>query len=51
VQGLSKRFLARFPRPENVEIEEGGRTQIFIAIGIVIVLVLIAAFVLVNILG
>ena len=51
VQGLSKRFLARFPRPENVEIEEGGRTQIFIAIGIVIALVLIAAFVLVNILG
>ena len=52
IQGLSKRFLARFPRPENVEIEEGtSRTQLFIAIGIVIVLVLIAAFVLVNILG
>ena len=52
VQGLSRRFLARFPRPENVEIEEGtSRTQLFIAIGIVIVLVLIAAFVLVNILG
>lgn len=52
IQGLSKRFLARFPRPENVEIEEGaGRTQLFIAIGIVVVLVLIAAFVLVNILS
>jgi len=52
VQGLSKRFIARFPRPENVEIEEGAnRTQLFIAIGIVIVLILIAAFVLVNILG
>jgi energy-coupling factor transport system substrate-specific component len=52
VQGLSKRFIARFPRPENVEIEEGtSRTQLYIAIGIVIVLVLIAAFVLVNILG
>ena len=52
IQGLSRRFLARFPRPENVEIEEGAsRTQLFIAISIVIVLVLIAAFVLVNILG
>jgi energy-coupling factor transport system substrate-specific component len=52
IQGLSKRFVARFPRPENVEIEEGaGRTQLYIAIGLVIVLVLIAAFVLVNILG
>ncbi len=52
VQGLSKRFLARFPRPENVEIEAGAsRTQLFIAIGLVIVLVLIAAFVLVNLLG
>jgi energy-coupling factor transport system substrate-specific component len=52
IQGLSKRFLARFPRPENVEIEEGAnRTQLFIAIGLVILLVLIAAFVLVNLLG
>jgi energy-coupling factor transport system substrate-specific component len=52
VQGLSKRFLARFPRPENVEIEEGAtRTQMYIAIGVVIALVLFAAFVLVRILG
>ena len=52
IQGLSKRFLARFPRPENVEIEEGAtRTQMFIAIGVVIALVLFAAFVLVKILG
>lgn len=51
VQGLSSRFLTRFPRPENVEIEEGaGRTQMYIAIGIVILLVLIAAFVLTRIL-
>jgi hypothetical protein len=35
-----------------VEIEEGtSRTQLFLAIGVVIVLVLIAAFVLVNILA
>jgi energy-coupling factor transport system substrate-specific component len=52
VQGLSKRFLARFPRPENVEVEEGAsRTQLLIAIAVVVVLVLIAAFVLVNFLG
>jgi energy-coupling factor transport system substrate-specific component len=52
IQGLSKRFLARFPRPENVEIEEGAtRTQMYIAIGVVIALVLFAAFVLVRILG
>jgi energy-coupling factor transport system substrate-specific component len=39
VQGLSTRFLARFPRPENVEVEEGvTRTQLFIAVGVVIVL-------------
>ncbi len=52
IQGLSRRFLARFPRPENVEVEAGAsRTQLFIAVGVVIVLVLIAAFVLVKILG
>ncbi len=52
VQGLSKRFLARFPRPENVEVEEGAsRTQLLIAIAVVVILVLIAAFVLVNFLG
>lgn len=51
VQGLSKRFVARFPRPENVEGEAGGRAQLFIAIGVVVVLVLFAAFMLRNILG
>lgn len=52
IQGLSRRFISRFPSPENVEIEGGSsRTQLFIAIGVVVVLVLIAAFVLVNILS
>jgi energy-coupling factor transport system substrate-specific component len=52
VQGLSKRFLARFPRPENVEIEGGAnQTQLYIAVGVVVVLVLFAAFMLKNILG
>lgn len=51
IQGLSTRFLARFPRPENVEVEKGAtRTQLYVAIGIVVVLVLIAAFVLTRIL-
>ena len=52
VQGLSRRFVARFPRPENVEIEGGAsQTQLYIAIGVVVLLVLFAAFVLRNILG
>jgi energy-coupling factor transport system substrate-specific component len=52
VQGLSKRFLARFPRPENVEMEGGAnQTQLYIAVGVVVVLVLFAAFMLKNILG
>jgi energy-coupling factor transport system substrate-specific component len=52
VQGLSKRFVARFPYPENVEIEAGAsQTQLYIAIGVVVLLVLFAAFMLRNILG
>ncbi len=52
VQGLSKRFIARFPRPENVETEGGAsQTQLYIAVGVVVVLVLFAAFMLRNILG
>jgi hypothetical protein len=52
VQGLSKRFLARFPRPENVEAEGGAnQTQLYIAVGVVVLLVLFAAFVLRNVLG
>src|SRR5512146_3316229 len=44
IQGLSGRFLARFPRPENVELEKKTtRTELWVAVGIVIVLVLIAA--------
>ncbi len=40
VQGLSTRFISRFPSPENVQTEAGiTRTQLFIAIGIVIVVI------------
>jgi energy-coupling factor transport system substrate-specific component len=43
IQGLSTRYLARFPRSENVEIEPGEtRTQILIAIAVVVVLVIIS---------
>ncbi len=52
IQGLSTRFLARFPRPENIEVERGAtRTQLWLAVGVVVVLVLIAAFVLTRILA
>src|SRR5512147_963797 len=52
VQGLSKRFIARFPRPENVEAEGGtSQTQLYIAVGVVVLLVLFAAFMLKNVLG
>jgi len=55
VQGLSRRFVARFPRPENVEAEDGAgganQTQLYIAVGVVVLLVLFAAFMLRNILG
>jgi len=51
-QGLSQRFLARFPRPENVAAEGGaGRTQLYAAIGVVILLVLFAAFMLRQLVG
>ncbi len=52
IQGLSPRFVARFPRPENVDLERGAtRAQLWIAIGVVIVLILIAAFILTRILA
>jgi energy-coupling factor transport system substrate-specific component len=51
VQGLSTRFLARFPHPENVSTEQGGKTELFIAVAVVVVLVLFAAFMLRNLMG
>ncbi len=40
VQGLSKRLVARFPRPENAEVEAGNsKTQIIIAIIVVVVVI------------
>lgn len=51
VQGLSNRFLARFPRPNNVSTEESSRTELYIAIGVIVVLILFAAFMLRMITG
>ncbi len=52
LQGLSARYLSRFPRPENVEVEEGSRnTQLILAVVVVVVLVAVAATVLGSLLG
>jgi energy-coupling factor transport system substrate-specific component len=50
IQGLSARFLARFPRPENVQVQEDiSRTQILIAVGIVIAVLALYILVVVKI--
>ncbi len=47
IQGLSRRFVARFPRPENVQTDGGtSRTQLVIALGVVVLLILFSVFVL-----
>jgi energy-coupling factor transport system substrate-specific component len=52
IQGLSKRFLARFPRAENVETDEKiSRNQLLIAVGVVVLLILFAIFLLRNLTG
>lgn len=47
IAGLSVRYLARFPRPENVSLEQQGdrRKQIIYAVVVIVVLVLIDAFI------
>lgn len=52
IGGLSVRYLARFPRPENVEIDKAQRSnQIIISIIVAVGLVLIYAYILVRLLG
>lgn len=52
VQGLPKRTIGGYPKPEQVETEDSGnKNQLYIAIGVVVLLVLFAAFMLRNILG
>lgn len=42
VQGLPKRLIARFPRPENAEVEAGGNSTTQIIIALVVVAIVIA---------
>jgi energy-coupling factor transport system substrate-specific component len=53
IQGLSVRYVARFPRSENVMVEKKAaqNTQLIIAIAIAAVLIIIAATVLVSLLA
>jgi energy-coupling factor transport system substrate-specific component len=52
IQGLPKRTIGGFPHPERVETEgQTNQTQLYIAVGVVVLLVVFAAFMLRNILG
>lgn len=52
IEGLSVRYLARFPRPENVEIDKADRnTQIIISVIVAVVLILVYAYVVARLLG
>jgi len=52
IVGLPKRTIGGYPKAEQVETEAGtGSNQLYIAIGVVVLLVLFAAFMLRNILG
>lgn len=49
ILGLSSRYLARFPRPENVEVEKSRRsTEIIAAIVVSILLIALYAFIFVR---
>jgi energy-coupling factor transport system substrate-specific component len=52
ILGLPKRTIGGYPKASQVETEGGaGNTQLYIAIGVIVLLVLFAAFMLRNILG
>ncbi|GAB4496380.1 MAG: hypothetical protein OHK003_01270 [Anaerolineales bacterium] len=52
ILGLPKRTIGGYPKAEQVETEGGtSATQMYIAVGVVVLLVLFAAFMLRNILG
>ncbi|MHB8778045.1 MAG: ECF transporter S component [Anaerolineales bacterium] len=52
ILGLPKRTVGGYPKPEQVEVEGGAsKNQLYIAIGVVLLLILFAAFMLRNILG
>lgn len=51
VQGLSKRLVARFPRPENAEVESGNNTTQLVIALVVVIIVVILGFVVRNMLA
>ena len=52
LQGLPKRTIGGYPKAEQAAIEGGAnQNQLYIAVGVVVLLVLFAAFMLRNILG
>ena len=52
IQGLPKRTIGGYPKASQVEAEGGtSKNQLYIAVGVVVLLVLFAAFMLRNILG
>ena len=52
IGGLSVRYLASFPRPENVEIDKTQRsTQIIISVIVAVLLILVYAYIIVRLLG
>jgi energy-coupling factor transport system substrate-specific component len=52
IQGLPRRTMAGYPKGENAQTEgQPSQTQLYIAVGVVVLLVLFAAFMLRNILG
>ena len=51
IQGLSTRFIARFPRPENVQVEEGNNTTQLVIALVVVVVVVALGFLVRNMLG
>ena len=52
IQGLPKRTIGGFPKAEQAAVEGGAnKNQLYIAVGVVVLLVLFAAFMLRNILG
>ena len=51
ILGLPKRTVGGYPKAHQVEVEGGSRNELYIALGVVVVLILIAAFALRSILG
>jgi energy-coupling factor transport system substrate-specific component len=52
IQGLPKRTIGGYPKAEQAAVEgEANKNQLYIAVGVVVLLVLFAAFMLRNILG